>query len=325
LIEKLNFYDIFGYLLPGIVFATLLWLPFGLFLHIWPSDLSGALIVVVLSYIIGHILQDYAVRLLPFSTATDRFGRERLPSDLMLDVSITFTAETKNMINQLSQKYFDLNLEPQDNPTQPSEHQETIAMRRRDAFFQARSVLLKDRKTSYWEQFEGLSALMRNVSAACAIVASYFLGWGVAFSRKAGVFFDLSQADSWAKWGAVLILFFAVKVVQFSLPPARRSEEQSIREENDYKQEQKNIAIALRLSLLCIFFLTGMLLCLGRKDLQPPNGPFIMLGMALASVIVSIRCFVASKRFAWLFAENIWREFGAQIDKPSPPAPPDLV
>jgi hypothetical protein len=185
--------------------------------------------------------------------------------------------------------------------------------------------LLKDKKTSYWEQFEGLYALMRNVSAACAIAAPYFLGCGVAFSRKIGALSGFPQRDSWANWGAVLILFFAVKVVQFSLPPGRKNEGQSILEENDHQQEEKNSTIALRLSLLCVAFLAGLLLCLGRKDLQPPvEGPFIMLGMALAAVIVSVRCYMAYNGFARLFAEHVWRDF-ATLEKPLPTGPPDLV
>jgi hypothetical protein len=321
LVEKFNFYDIYGYLLPGIVLVALFWLPFGLFLHFWPNNLSDALIIVVLSYAMGHILQSFSSQLLS-SAITDKFGRVRQHSDLMLDANTTFTAETKNKIDQISQKYFDLKLEPQDNPDQSAEHQEAISRRRKDAFFQARSALLKDKRSSYWEQFEGLYALMRSVSAACAVAAAYFLGWGVAFSRKAGALSGLSQADSWAKWGAILILFFAVKVIQFSLP--RKSQNPSIHEESDDKQEEHNTTIAFRLSLLFIAFLAGMLVCLGHKGLEPPHGPFIMLAMALAAVIVSIRCYVAYTGFARLFAEHVWRDF-SNIDRPSPPAPPDLV
>ncbi|HEV2987825.1 MAG TPA: hypothetical protein VG759_05250 [Candidatus Angelobacter sp.] len=319
MVEKFNFYDIYGYLLPGIVFATLFWLPFGLFLHKWPSDLSAALIVVVLSYLIGHIVQSFSSKVFPSATK-DKFGLERFPSDLILDVHTAFTMETKKKIDELSQKYFNIALEPQDNPSEQSKNHEAISHRRKDAFSQARSALLKDKATSYWEQFEGLYALMRGISAASAVAVAYFLGWGFAFSRKAGsAFYGFSQADSWTKWGATLLLFFAIKLVQFSLPQARKNEEPGAHQESAQKEEEKNRTITLRLLLLFVAFLTGLTLGLEIKDIQPPSGPFIMLGLAMAALVVSIRCYAAYTSFAWLFAEHVWRDF-ANIDKPSPPS-----
>jgi hypothetical protein len=318
LVEKFNFYDIYGYLLPGIVLATVFWLPFGLFLHKWPSDLSAALIVVVLSYLIGHIVQSFSGKVLP-SSIKDKFGLERYPSDRILDENTPFTMETKKKLDELSQKYFNIALEPQENPSKQSENHEAISRRRNDAFFQARSALLRDKATSYWEQFEGLYALMRGISAASAVAVAYFLGWGLAFSRKEGnALSGFSQADSWTKWGAVLLLFFAIKLVQFSLPQARKNGEADTHPESAQKEEEKNSIITLRLLLLFVAFLAGLLLGLGTKDIHPASGPFLMLGLAIAALIVSIRCYVAYPRFAWLFAEHVWRDF-ANIDKPVPP------
>jgi putative Mn2+ efflux pump MntP len=317
LIDKFNFYDIYGYLLPGIVLVTLFWLPFGLFLHKWPNNLSDALVVVVLSYALGLIVQSFSHQLLS-SLPKDKFDCKRHPADLLLDADIPFTMQTKNRIDQLSREYFGLKLEP--NPTELSVHQEAISLRRKDAFYQARSVLLKDKKSSYWEEFEGLYDLMRNVSAVCAVAAAYFLGWGVASSCKAGGLPGLLRATCWAQWIMVLILFLAVTVIQFFL--SRKSKKHS--EESYDKQKQNKTIIAFRLSLLCIAFLAGMLFCLGFKGPQPPQEPFIMFCITLAAVIVSVRCHVMYIDFFKLFAEHVWRDF-ISMDKPSPPCSLDLV
>ena len=315
MVEKFNFYDIYGYLLPGIVLVALLWLPFGLFLHIWPKELSAALIVVVLSYAIGHLTQNLSGRVLPSST-TDRFGDERFPSDLILDGN-TFTPETKNKIDQLSQKYFNLKLEPQDNPQQRSEHQGVISRSRKDAFFQARSLLLKDKKTSYWEQFEGLYALMRSVSTTCAASAAYFFGWGIGFSHKDGLTSGFSQTDGWVNWSAGLFLFFVIITIPSCLQKTGTEKIAADAKTKTKDKKKKFVPIALGVSLFFVACFAGMLLSLSWKNL-PPSGPFIMLVLALTAAIASIRCYVAYTSFAWLFAEHVWRDF-ANIEKPEPP------
>lgn len=46
-----------------------------------------------------------------------------------------------------------------------------------ETFYLARSALLKGKSTSYWEQFEGLYAFMRNVSFSLFAAALLYLGW----------------------------------------------------------------------------------------------------------------------------------------------------
>lgn len=46
MIERFNFYDIYGYLLPGATLVGLLWLPFGIITGTWPAaQLSEAVFV----------------------------------------------------------------------------------------------------------------------------------------------------------------------------------------------------------------------------------------------------------------------------------------
>ena len=87
MIKQFNFYDIYGYLLPGMLLFALLWLPTGILTQSWPDqDLSKALFLAVLTYITGHILQTIASSVVP-STVLDRVKQRRFPSELLLDKS----------------------------------------------------------------------------------------------------------------------------------------------------------------------------------------------------------------------------------------------
>src|SRR4051794_30126801 len=66
MIERLNFYDVYGYLLPGSFLLFLLWLPFGIVTGAWPpGEVTSALIAVVIAYITGHLLQGLIREVLP--------------------------------------------------------------------------------------------------------------------------------------------------------------------------------------------------------------------------------------------------------------------
>ena len=66
MIERFNFYDIYGYLLPGATLVGLLWLPFGIITGVWPTaQLSEAVFVLVFSYVIGHVLHTISSKAVP--------------------------------------------------------------------------------------------------------------------------------------------------------------------------------------------------------------------------------------------------------------------
>jgi hypothetical protein len=75
---KFNFYDIYGFALPGFLLVAILWLPFGLIQKSWPDpELSSALIGVVLVYIAGHLLQTVARQVLPSRLAQRQISIKR--------------------------------------------------------------------------------------------------------------------------------------------------------------------------------------------------------------------------------------------------------
>jgi len=66
MIKQFNFYDVYGYLLPGLALCAVLYAPVGWARHEWPSpDLGSAVLAIVLAYIVGHLLQRWAERLAP--------------------------------------------------------------------------------------------------------------------------------------------------------------------------------------------------------------------------------------------------------------------
>jgi hypothetical protein len=99
-IKNFNFYDIYGYFLPGFTLLALLWLPFGLFYNLWPqAEFSSALVAIVFGYLVGHLLQILAAQAIP-STIKDTWER-RLPSEVMLNVNDdTFSAGFKEAVKE---------------------------------------------------------------------------------------------------------------------------------------------------------------------------------------------------------------------------------
>lgn len=235
MVEKFNFYDIYGYLLPGLVFIGLAWLPFGLLFGIWPKpEISSAILVLLAGYILGHIIQSFGSKLIP-STVRDQFGNKRHPSDLVLDpTDYTFTAISKRRIAELSGKYFqidlaldedlgnweaakkklDLEIKSEKDVAKKDPIEKTakavktlfkgIQGRRNDAFYLARSTLLRNKTASYWEQFEGLYALMRGVTIALGAATVLFLGW-------ASSFFD--RHLQWSYREMLLVLLFSISII----------------------------------------------------------------------------------------------------------------
>src|SRR3989338_1398883 len=57
MIDRLNFYDLYGYLIPGLTLLGFLWLPFHLGTTVrLPSEWASAFAAAVLGYVAGHLL-----------------------------------------------------------------------------------------------------------------------------------------------------------------------------------------------------------------------------------------------------------------------------
>jgi hypothetical protein len=195
---KFNFYDIYGFALPGFLLLTILWFPFGLVEKIWPDlELSSALVGVILAYIAGHILQTVAEVAIPSKVVRGSF-----PSDKFLDEDdSTFTTDFKNRLTKQIFDEFALNIH--------SEAGDRDKVRN-DAFFLCRSALIKSKTVIYAEQFQGLYALMRGFTTAFAIGVVYYLGWVYA------------ALVTW-QWSGVVLLAGLVVATGAGLTNAKRT------------------------------------------------------------------------------------------------------
>ncbi|HVR40928.1 MAG TPA: hypothetical protein VMU84_17685 [Thermoanaerobaculia bacterium] len=162
MIDRFNFYDIYGYLIPGMLLIALIWLPHAVVAGAMPSAaVTAAVAALIAAYIAGHVLQVLATKVIPINTGAGG----RFPSDWMLDEDdSTFPSALKKSLADAIKTRFGLDVR-------------NHAPSRRTAFFLCRDALIAAKTTPYVEQFQGLYALMRGICAASAIGCAYQIGW----------------------------------------------------------------------------------------------------------------------------------------------------
>ncbi len=299
MIKQFNFYDIYGYLLPGTVLFALLWMPVGVLTHNWPDqDLSNALFLTALAYVAGHIVQTVATSIVP-STETDAEGHARFPSEWLLDKSNgRFTAEFKAKIAGHVQTMFGLDMQV----AVDGNGSNSVSSNRQIAFFQARSYLIAKKAAQYAEQFEGMYVMMRGLGCTFGAGAAYFAGWGLSIRRGAG---SGTTAISLLAWAATAAALAATLVALFRVPKRRLA--------------NRLLGLFLLLALGSCGFLSGAWRFPPVLSSTPfPNyAESILWGSVLVALFVAVRCFGAYRGFAMSFAETIWRDFCADLSVPA--------
>ena len=293
MIKQFNFYDIYGYLLPGILLIGLFWLPIGVLTQAWPDqDLSKALFLSVLAYIAGHILQSIAISFVP-STVRDRNNRQRFPSDLLLDKGDSrFGEKVKEQLATHVLDLFGIALEVK----QDWDGKGDLSKNRNDAFFQARSYLIAKQAARYAEQFEGLYAMMRGLGCSFFCGAVYIAGWALSFHRNS------FRISSWMP--IVLGLTLAVALISASI---------AFFEEAARKKADHFLAWSLIVALLGSGFEAGVWRFQTIGEPAPAYAEPILWCSVLLTWIAAARCFSAYKSFALEFAKTIWRDFAANL------------
>ena len=180
MIERFNFYDIYGYFLPGIsALALLLW-PFRTKLGAWaPADVGSTLVALIIGYIVGHFLHDlsqcafdYGIRITGNSRGprhqSSRGCRGRFPHDAFLDEDdATLSPQLKARLKARIRSSFNLDVDA-------SSNREGI---RQEAFFLCRRTLQTKHSVSYAEQFQGMYSLLRGMTGVCWLCFFYYSGW----------------------------------------------------------------------------------------------------------------------------------------------------
>src|SRR5690349_20142823 len=172
---KFDFYDILGYLIPGLVFLGLVFLPFGLIKGMWPpSSVSSAVLYLVGAHILGHILQGFLRAWEKAAAIEDKTGKMlklRNPSSALLE-SNEVLGRLLPKIEELARKFWGI--------PKKDESWASVPDADRDAtFLQARNLLLQVKKQSYFEQFQGKYALMGGTTAGLVLASAYYIGWMV--------------------------------------------------------------------------------------------------------------------------------------------------
>lgn len=284
MIDKFNFYDIYGYFLPGAAFLAVLCIPFGLVRNSWPShDLSSALIAAVFAYIVGHLMQSVATNAIPSGKAKSTDTDIRYPSEIYLDATdTTLPTPAKQKINELMKAQFGLNLRVD------QAGDATIDKVRNNAFLLARQILIQGKAVSYAEQFQGMYALTRGLVSVFALAFAYWLGWAAAILKNCWIV----SAAVVVLVGSVLILINISAVMLRNTLDAPRK-----------RKFELGYAVLLLISFLTIGYALGV-----RST--PTRGQSALLAFLAAwALIASLRAYGAYNFFAGRFASTVWRDY----------------
>jgi hypothetical protein len=243
--------------------------------------LVSALIVIPLAYVAGHLLQTLAADALP-SAVKQPDGTSRYPSDLLLDkANNTFSNTFKAELAQQVRDSFGIDVGI-DTPSCAD-----ISRARADAFFLCRSTLISAKAVSYGEQFEGMYALMRGLALAFGLGSVSHLGWGFAGLRSDGLC-SIARAA---------LCVGLIGAIGSTLAEGRRA-----------SLARWTLGF-VGMVVFCLAYLSGYGKVTGESALR-------LVGIAIASFFMAVRCWRAYRSFAEHFAKAIYRDYFAQHKEP---------
>jgi hypothetical protein len=277
--ERFNFYDIYGYLLPGLLLFALFWLPFGLGGQGWPNEeVSKALLLLFAAYIAGHLLQSLALVIVP-SKFRDENKVLRNPSSILLDeTNGKFTKSFKKDLGARIKDEFGLDV------LGTSEEE----LKNRDTtLFQARAYLIRKKAASYVEQFQGLYAMLRGLGCAFFLGSVYLVGWVLSFHWKV-------KCLGFGVW-LLLIVSCGGAVVLSAI--------------SIFQDPKKQRPLDLWFTPLILAAALGLGYFLGTWKPAPSSAEFFLCAAIPIAIIAGLRCMREYRKYAWNFAETVWRDF----------------
>lgn len=291
MIKNFNFYDVYGFLLPGVILIALLWLPTGLTEGKWPeAKVASALIAVIFGYIAGHILQTIAANFF-HSTAKDNLGNRRYPSNIFLDKdNPTFSAEFKKRLSDRIKTQFDIDVDIDLSAKDIDSSEDKVDSRRWDAFLLCRSVLIKSKTASYAEQHEGMYAMMRGLCLAFILGLIYNAGW--ALSGLLGERFESNHEP-------ILIVGFVIAVILSAVSIWKRNEKFGAW----FKISVWAVMIFLAITLITLGDY------IGHGKVMNDDQRVLLGIVVLGSLFAALRCYGAFKEHTEYFARAVYRDF----------------
>ena len=288
MIDKFNFYDVYGYFLPGAAVLLLLWLPFGLVKNAWPaSDWSSAILGVTLAYFTGLLLQMICTKAIPSKMAKGQ-GDSRNPSDFVLDSDDSnLPKEFKTNLAALIKKKFNLDLEI-DKSTKE------VDKVRNAAFFMARHVLIRAKEVSYAEQFQGMYTLTRGLTAAFALATVDYVGWSLSVFNRGWV-------------DCIVVVVIVVSLLVTDNFTAHLLFRKDLGKDTPEKLERWSARLLL-LATMALGYGLGR-----RYEIMPTQAGVLFL-CATGVFIACLRSYGAYKSFSITFAITVWRDFFSSTD-----------
>jgi len=285
LIEKFNFYDVYGYFLPGAAFLAILWIPFGLVKSFWPSSTwSSAIIAAAFAYILGHLVQSIATNAIPSWEVKGPKGKNRYPSEIYLDSTDKELPDIcKKSIQDLMKQQFGLELQVE----KPGD--DVIDKIRHNAFLLARQMLIQGKAVSYAEQFQGMYALTRGLVSVFALGTVYWLGWAAAAVVRSHL---TVGATILIMAGSLLALLNISAVLLRNIPDPLKK-----------RRIELGYAVVLLIAFLTIGYALGV-----RYTATARQGALLAF-LAMWSIIACLRAYGAYRSFAGLFAGTVWRDY----------------
>jgi hypothetical protein len=280
MIQNLNFYDIYGYLIPGLILAILIWLPRGLIVGEWPTaDWTSALVAVVIGYVLGHLVQILGRNALPSTTMDGRY-----PSEALLDKADETLSDTvKDRLRARIKELSGIDVRTDLNKSQVTKE---VRVQRADGFRYCRDALLSSKTISYGEQMQGMYTLMDGLTVAFFLGAIYIFGW--AISGTAG---NTPQRFSWIFVGFGLVEAILVAAIGLGKDP-------------DTPMARARLMVAF---LMVALLASGYILGLGKVSSLDQRG---RLGaITLVCTFASLLCYSAYKYFTVMYAQTIYRAF----------------
>jgi len=324
LIPNLNFYDIYGYLIPGFALLILFWLPTGLTEGEWPtSDWTSALVVVASAYIVGHLVQALARNAIPRETipgpvpsslppsdgekrTTEAEAprvrakrKKRFPSDVLLDSDDkTLSAALKTGLRERIRTFSGIDVRTDCKAT---EVDDDIRRGRRDGFYFCRDALLTSKTLTYAEQMEGMYTLMNGLTIVFLLAAPYHLGW--AFGRF---------------WPGAMVTPAAVLLILGVVGSCATTGISGFKPASALQLVTGNITFG-RLTLAFVFSgLLGLGYTLGSAHLRNLDQGWRLLAIFAAGLFASFICHGVHKYFTVVYASTIYRAFSL-YEKPAQP------
>lgn len=305
MIERFNFYDVYGYLIPGVVLLLCIGLPFLLSgrqpdLNEWSVLLVG----VVVAYLAGHIIQTMASTAMPSSRDPERRSWQYYSATILNPENSGLSLATKARLQESVQSWFGLNL------AIGSRSDETIGAARQDALLLARRVV--NAASNYSEQFEGIYVMMRGITVSLWLGVAFTIGWTFA-SRLSDrdVMLPILFASIAVLLARSIEQFYGKKPTKQSASAATPSPLGSSRDHffDMTDRDRRAASVACIAALWWALLASGFLM--GPQTLDP-NKFGVFLAIALAYLVVSLRFWNGYYFFAEQFARSVWLHFAAE-------------